>query len=155
MEQNMKQTELEQLVKELYHKDAKKAYEALKELQAKSLESNAVYPFLDEFGEMLLNENSYIRARGAKLIAANARWDSDYKIDEWIDEYLKHITDVKPITARQCIQALPTLIQYKPDLKETAAKALKKANTSIYPDSMRPLVEKDISQTLQKLKLHP
>ena len=40
-------------------------------------------------------EHSYIRTRGLTLLAYNAKWDKDYKIDEVIDKYLKHITDAK------------------------------------------------------------
>ena len=41
------------------------------------------------------SDNSYVRIRGLTLLAYNAKWDKDYKIDEIIDKYLKHITDVK------------------------------------------------------------
>lgn len=44
---------------------------------------------------MIDSDNSYIRTRGLTLIACNAKWDKDNKIDEIIDEYLKHIEDVK------------------------------------------------------------
>lgn len=39
------------------------------------------------------------------------------KVDEIIDEYLKHITDVKPIIARQCIKLLLIMAKHKPELK--------------------------------------
>ena len=93
----------------LSHKDNKVAYTALKKLQAESENSPAVYPFMDRLGEMLDSGNSYLRTRALTLLAYNARWDTDYKIDEVIDRYLTHITDPKPITARQCIQLLPML----------------------------------------------
>ena len=93
----------------LSHKDNKVAYTALKKLQADSENSTAVYPFMDRLGEMLDSGNSYLRTRALTLLAYNARWDTDYKIDEVIDRYLTHITDPKPITARQCIQLLPML----------------------------------------------
>ncbi len=34
----------------------------------------------DSFVEMLDHTNSYIRTRGIILIAANAKWDVDYKL---------------------------------------------------------------------------
>ena len=101
---------------------------------------------------MLDSTNSYIRARGILLIAANARWDVDYKVDEIIDEYLKHIMDDKPITARQCIKALPLIAKYKPDLKNDIENALLSANPSKYKDSMRPLILKDIQKSLEKIR---
>ena len=82
----------------LFDKNNKTAYKALQELQKESVETNNVYPYMDKLGDMLDSDNSYIRTRGLTLIAYNARWDRDNKIDETIDGYLKHITDVKPIT---------------------------------------------------------
>ena len=82
----------------------------------------------------------------------NAKWDKEYKIDEIIDEYLKHITDVKPITARQCIKLLPIIAKYKPELRNDILFALNKANISIYDDSMQSLVCKDIRKALKEIE---
>lgn len=56
---------------------------------------------MDDLRDMLDSVNPYIRTRALILIASNAKWYVDYKLDEIIDAYLKHITDVKQITARQ------------------------------------------------------
>ena len=45
-------------------------------------------------------------------------------VDEIIDGYLKHITDVKPITARQCIKLLPMIAKDKPELRNDICSAL-------------------------------
>ena len=100
---------------------------------------------------MLNSANSYIRTRGFLLISANAKWDEDYKIDEIFYEYLKCIRDVKPITARQCIKALPNLAKYKPELKNDIINVLNKVNISIYSDTMQSLVYKDIRESLAKI----
>ena len=97
----------------LFDKNNKVAYKALQELQKESEETDHVYPYMDRLSDMLNSDNSYIRTRGLILIAYNAKWDKDYKIDEVIDDYLKHITDVKPITARQCIMLLPVIAENK------------------------------------------
>jgi len=86
------------------------------------------------------------------LLAYNARWDIDNKIDEIIDEYLKHITDVKPITARQCIKLLPMIARDKPELRNDICSALQKADISFYDDSMQPLVYKDIQKVLKEIQ---
>lgn len=101
---------------------------------------------------MLDSDNSYIRTRGLTLLAYNEKWDKEYKVDEIIDEYLKHITDVKPITARQCIKFLPIIAKHKPELKNDILSALNKANISIYDYSMQPLVYKDIQKALKEIK---
>ena len=63
---------------------------------------------MDSFIDMLDDKNAYIRIRGLTLIAYNAKWDTDYKIDEIIDKiFYQHIVDIKPIVARQCIKLLP------------------------------------------------
>lgn len=143
--------EIEKLVSDLRQQDSRRAYESLKVLEQKSREDALVYSFLNDFIQMMEDENSYLRNRGLQLIAANARWDEDNKIDEAIDEYLKHIMDEKPITARQCIQALPEIAQYKEGLKADIIEALQCAKPERYRESMVSLVRKDIAEALQKI----
>jgi hypothetical protein len=140
--------EVKKLVEGLLNNDNKQAYQCLKQLESESNLSAEVYQFFDIFVEMLSNTNSYIRTRGIILIAANAKWDVDHKIDEIIDLYLKYITDDKPITARQCIKVLPSIVRYKPDLKLEIENALHRANPTRYKDSMQLLVLKDIQKAL-------
>ncbi len=142
---------IEELLDRLSGSDNKAAYAALKTLQAESAQTDMVYQFFDQLAGMITNSNSYIRTRGLLLIAANARWDSENKIDDIIDEYLVHIADEKPITARQCIQILPEIAVYKPLLKKCIREALLNADPSIYPETMEPLVRKDIARALKKI----
>ena len=135
----------------LFDKNNNTAYKALQTLQKESQETDCVYPYMDRLSDMLDSDNSYIRTRGLTLLAYNAKWDKDYKIDEIIDKYLKHITDVKPITARQCIKLLPIVAKHKPELKNDILSALNKASISIYDDSMQPLVYRDIQKSLKEI----
>lgn len=128
------------------------AYKALQELQKESEKTNCVYAYMDRLGDMLDSDNSYIRTRGLTLLAYNARWDMDNKIDEIIDQYLKHITDAKPITARQCIKLLPMIARDKPELRNDICSALQKADISFYDNSMQPLVYKDIQKALKEIQ---
>lgn len=139
------------LINGLMDQDNEKAYEYLKKLEEKSMYSSEIYPFFDSFIEMLKSDNSYIRTRGILLISANAKWDVDNKIDKIIDKFLEYITDKKPITARQCIKVLPTIVKYKPDLKACTVDALQNADLSIYKESMKTLILKDIHQTLNEI----
>ena len=136
----------------LFDKNNNVAYKALQELQKESEETDCVYPFIDRLSDMLDSDNSYIRTRGLTLLAYNEKWDKEYKVDEIIDEYLKHITDVKPITARQCIKLLPIIAKHKPELKNDFLSALNKANISIYDYSRQPLLYKDIQEALKEIK---
>jgi hypothetical protein len=144
--------EAENLVAGLKGKDINHGCACLKQLQALSEASADVYPYFDTFAEMLGSENSYLRTRAILLIAANAKWDTEFKLDAILPEYLEHISDDKPITARQCIQALPQLVKGRPDLKEEVIAGLQRANPGKYNGSMSPLVQKDIQNALEQLR---
>lgn len=124
------------------------AYEALKSLRKISDESNCLYPYMNRFIEMMDDASSYVRTRGLTLIAYNAKWDIDDKIDKIIGAYLEHITDEKPICARQCIKLLPLIAKAKPILVPEIVSALKNANVACYAGSMRSLVQNDIRDAL-------
>ena len=136
----------------LFAKDNNVAYEALQQLQTESENANSVYLYMDKFIDMLDDKNAYIRIRGLTLIACNAKWDTDYKIDEIIDKYLQHIVDIKPIAARQCIKLLPLLASSKPELRLDIISALERSDIAVYADSMRPLVYKDIQKALKEIQ---
>ena len=138
-----------ELVNGLFDKNDKAAYKCLKELLSVSEKDNGVYQFFDTFAYMIDNYNSYIRTRGLVLISANAKWDIDNRIDEIIDKYLRHIMDDKPITARQCIKALPNIAKFKPDLVDDILSALNKANPQRYATSMQSLVNNDIRTVIK------
>lgn len=140
-----------ELVNGLLDKNDKAAYKCLKELLSVSEQDNRVYHYFDTIADMIDNENSYVRTRGLLLISANAKWDVDYKIDEIIDKYLRHIMDDKPITARQCIKSLPNIAKHKPDLIADIVSALHKANPQRYADSMQSLVYGDIRTALKMI----
>lgn len=136
----------------LFNKNLNTAYKALKILQEKSEHTNQVYPFLDTMIDMLDSGHSYIRTRALILIACNAKWDRENKIDKIIDQYLGHITDEKLITARQCIKQLPMLARYKPELKEKILFALHSADVDRYDESMRALMVKDIQKAVKEIQ---
>lgn len=138
-----------ELVNGLFDVNDRTAYECLKKLISASETDSSVYKFFDTFSEMINNDNSYVRTRGLLLISANAKWDTENKIDEIIDRYLCHIIDDKPITARQCIKALPNIAKYKPDLAEDIRTALSKANPMRYAESMQSLIYSDIRKALK------
>lgn len=135
----------------LRSKKAGTGYAALTELQRESRESDAVYPYLDEFAAMLEDKSSYVRTRGLILLAENARWDEAGRLDAVMDRYLSHVTDEKPITARQCVQLLPLIAACKPALRERIVRALQGADLSRYGESMAPLVEGDIRAALAEI----
>ena len=72
----------------------------------------------------MIVQKSYIRTRGLRLIAYNAKWDIENKVNNIIDEWLKHIEDEKLITARQCIKDVVMIAKYKPELIDVILEAL-------------------------------
>ena len=143
---------LEEQVGLLLGRDNTAAHEALKALVRTSGESDAVYPYMDRFYEMLRDESSYVRTRGLTLIAHNARWDRDGRVDALLPAFLAHVADPKPITARQCVKLLPLLAEHKPALRADIVAALERADPLIYADSMQPLLCRDIQEALAAIR---
>ena len=144
--------EIEEAVERLFTGEAKAGCQALRALEAESEKSGAVYPYFDRFLDIMRDVNSYKRTRGLILIAANAKWDQSGRIEEILPEYITHITDEKPITARQCIKALPKIAKEKPALREGMVKALHEADLSKYKESMWHLVYEDIVNALDEME---
>ena len=135
----------------LTSKEDKCACAYTEKIIAESRETNAWYAFFDVFASLLDHPKSLVRNRALMILAANARWDGEDRFDGILPKYLSHITDEKPITARQCVMALAEVGQAKPRLIPPILAALHSADLSRYKDSMRPLIEKDIRQTAASL----
>ena len=125
------------------------AYKALKELIEVSKESNT---YFDKFVDLMNDtSNSYNRTRGLRLIALNSKWDVEGKVNLIIEDYLDHIEDDKPITARQCIKDTVIIAQHKPELIDIILKYLRKFDR-IYEDSMQSLIYKDREKAIRMIK---
>ena len=133
-------------------KDDKAACACADRIVSESRESDVWYGCFDEFAALLRHPKSLVRNRALTILAANARWDENDRLDRILPEYLSHITDDKPITARQCIKALAELGRAKPKLIPEILPALQSADLSKYKDSMRPLIERDIRETAEMLR---
>lgn len=131
--------------------NAKEAYALAQQIAGESRASEIWYPYFDRFAKLLSHKNSLVRNRAISILAANARWDKEGKFDALLDEFLAHVTDVKPITARQCVAALPEIAEAQPALIPRIRFILEHADLSGYADSMQPLILKDIVAVLQKM----
>lgn len=114
---------------------------------SESMETDKWYRYFDEFASLLNHPKSLVRNRAMYILAANAEWDNENRFDAIISDFLKHITDEKPITARQCIKALAQVGLAKPQYIPRILSCLQNADLTKYKDSMRPLIEKDIAET--------
>lgn len=135
------------LLSHLTAKDDNYACAFAEKIISESQESDQWYGDFDTFASLLNHPKSLVRNRVLYILAANAQWDSENRFDGILSDYLSHITDEKPITARQCIKALAILGKAKPQYIPHIFAALQSADLSRYRDSMRPLIEKDISET--------
>lgn len=132
------------LVDLLSEKDDKIRYQAFLLLQYRSQQYDDVYPFWETFRTKMKSDNSYQRSIGLMLIAENAKWDAENKLDNSIDEYLCLLNDEKPITIRQCIQSLSRIVPYKRNLYDTIVKALLSIDIEKVKETMRKSILLDI-----------
>lgn len=141
----------ENIIAKLTSKNDKFACAFADKIISESQESDEWYPYFDDFASLLDYPKSLVRNRVLYILAANAQWDDENRFDSILPDYLAHITDEKPITARQCIKALAQIGLAKPQYIPMILSGLQNADLSRYKDSMRPLIEKDIAGTEQLL----
>ena len=123
------------------------AWDFANQIMAESQEAGKWYEYFDTFASLLDHPKSLVRNRALHILAATIPWDRENRFDAIFPDYLAHITDDKPVTARQCIQALAQVGSAKPQYIPAILSALRRADLSKYKDSMRPLLEKDMAET--------
>ena len=144
---------IENIIAKLTAKDDKYAYAFADKIISESQETDEWYEYFDDFASLLNHPKSFVRNRVLYILAANAQWDEENRFDLIISDFLAHITDEKPITARQCIKALTQIGLAKPQYIPVILSSLRSADLSKYKDSMRPLIEKDIAETEIRLTI--
>ena len=140
-----------ELIAALTAKDDKYACACAEKIISESRETDEWYEYFDAFAALLSNPKSLVRNRALYILAANVQWDDEGRFEAILPEYLSHITDEKPITARQCVKALAEVGRAKPQYVPAILSALRSADLSGYKDSMRPLIEKDLAETEKAL----
>ena len=143
----------ENIVAKLTAKDDTYACALAEKIIEESLNTDVWYEYFDEFASLLNHPKSFVRNRALYILAANVQWDEENRFDSIISDFLSHITDEKPITARQCIKALAQVGSAKPQYIPIILSCLRSADLSKYKDSMRPLIERDIAETEKKLTM--
>ena len=138
---------MQDLISSLTSKDDKYARAIADRIIAESQETDTWYAHFDAFASLMNHPKSLVRNRVLHILAANAQWDDENRFDAILPEFLSHVTDEKPITARQCIQALGQVGLAKPQYIPQILDCFHNADLSKYKDSMRPLIEKDMAET--------
>ena len=137
----------ENIIAKLTVKNDKYACALADKIISESQETDEWYEYFDDFATLLDHPKSLVRNRALYILAANAQWDEENRFDKIISDYLTHVTDEKPITARQCVKALAQVGVAKPQYIPRILSSLRNADLSKYKASMRPLIEKDIEET--------
>ena len=141
----------ESIIAELTRKDDKFPCAFAEKIISESRETDAWYEYFGSFASLLNHPKSLVRNRVLRILAANAQWDEENRFDFIIDDYITHITDEKPITARQCVKALAQIGMAKPQYIPKIIACFRNADLAKYKDSMRPLIEKDMADTEKAL----
>lgn len=144
--------DLPRLVTLLNEQDDILRYPALLLLKCRSQSADDVYPFFDVFASKLKSDNSYQRSIGLMLMAENARWDRQGKLDAAINDFLRCVDDEKSITARQCIQALGQVVPYKKNLLGCIAQTLMQVDINALKPTMKKLILMDILHVLLQIR---
>ena len=137
----------ESIIAKLTSKDDKYACAIADKIISESQDTDEWYEYFDDFAALLAHPKSLVRNRVLYILATNAQWDDENRFDLIISDFLTHITDEKPITARQCIKALAQVGVAKPQYIPRILSCFHEADLSKYKDSMRPLIEKDMAET--------
>ena len=142
------QADIPALIERLASAEDKIRYPAFLLLKERSAICADVYPFWDALDEKLTHENSYQRSIGAMLLSANAKHDAQGKLKQTLPRYLALLNDPKPITVRQCVQALPEILRAKPEYAEPIGNAILSVSLLDYKETMRKLILLDFLETL-------
>ena len=142
------------IIAKLIVKDDKYTSAVAERIISESQDTDKWYEYFDEFASLLNHPKSLVRNRVLYILAANAQWDDENHFDAILDDYLTHVIDEKPITARQCIKALAQVGKAKPQYIQKIMDYLHSADLSKYKDSMHPLIEKDMAGTEKALTLY-
>lgn len=140
--------DIPQLMEWLTLKDDTMRYQVFLLLQNRSLFCDDVYPHWDILRNKLKSDNSYQRSIGLMLIAENVKWDTENRMEDTIDECLMLLYDEKPITIRQCIQALGKIASAKPSLNKKIASGLVSFDLMAVKETMRKSILLDILNVL-------
>ncbi len=146
--QTLEAKDIGSLVLRLDSAEDKIRYPAFLLLRERSKIAADVYPFWDVLAAKLTSENSYQRSIGVMLLSANAQHDTACNMQEALPDVLRLLGDPKPITVRQCAQALPEILSAKPELADQIGQAIRSVDLMAYKDTMRKLILIDFLEAL-------
>ena len=141
----------EEIFNIFYDKEKWDVWKKFQDIENSIEESDELYKYFDDVKTMLLDNKSYIKMRGFRIICKLSKWDKDNKINDIIDILLQVLNDEKPTIVRMCLESMNNLLLYKTELSDKVEIKLKNMDLSKYKESMRPLIKKDIDYILEHL----
>ena len=130
-------------------------YQALLLLTARAERFPDVLPHWSRFVVKLTSGNSYQRSIGVMMLAANARWADAGAVSACLPGCFALLSDEKPITARQAIQALGKIARDAPSAAPQIAQALMGMDILAARETMRKLLLLDACRALLPLVDNP
>lgn len=137
-----------EMLEALQDRDNRKAYAFSKEIAVQSAFFDGYYGSFEDFAGLLTARSSYVRMRGFTLCCAQARWDTEGKLQKALPVMTALLFDEKPTVVRQCLAALHEVVLFRPELSGEISKAVQKIDLKRYKDSMVPLIRKDMDALL-------
>jgi len=141
---SLKTEDLPLLINLLHEKNDDLRFHSFELLLNRSKTDPDVYSYWDEFPNKLTSSNAFVRSIGVMMIAANARWDKEGKLDLIFDDFLSRVDDEKPMTQRQTIQSLCNVVPYKQHLIPKIVEKLLSIDLSTRKDTQQKIQLMDI-----------
>ncbi|MDD2238854.1 MAG: hypothetical protein PHH51_03125 [Bacilli bacterium] len=153
--ESLNEENIKELIGNLLSTDDKIRYPSFLILQYRSEMKNDVYPYWNNFVNMLDSNNSYFRTIGLKLIALNIKWDKGINTKNIIDKYLFFCNDEKISTARLCIQGISNILKgtnFDQKICEKVVMKLTKINIKARPSTNIKVMTTDVVNILIEIE---
>lgn len=144
--------EIENLLFQLAYGGMSSGFDALKKLEKISQESDVLYPQLEKFISMTGSADYVIRVRGFRLACAQAKWDTENRMEKNLDAMLSVLRDEKPTAVRQALSALSQVVLHKKNLHPQIRRHVLAINPMEYKDTMQGLILKDMNALLREME---
>ena len=141
----------EEIFNIFYDKEKWDVWQKFQDIENSIEDSDELYKYFDDVKTMLLDDRSYVKMRGFRIICKLSKWDKDNKINDIIDILLQVLNDEKSTIVRMCLKSINDLLLYKTELSNKVEIKLKNMDLSKYKKSMSLLIKKDIDYILEHL----
>src|SRR5574344_2284909 len=120
----------EEIFNIFYDKEKWDVWQKFQDIENSIEDSDELYKYFDDVKTMLLDDRSYVKMRGFRIICKLSKWDKDNKINDIIDILLQVLNDEKPTIVRMCLESINNLLLYKTELSNKVEIKLKNMDLS-------------------------